>query len=104
MLRDAARTPREASDLTRVCAGYQAPSGWHRVYIALDEAGRWQVIDSSPARLVLVETLCGHDDRIDQAQALALDYACEQAAFRAGEREFDPLPRAQVVSAPRRAA
>jgi hypothetical protein len=104
MLRDAARARRDPCDLTRVCAGYQALGGWHPVYIALDEAGRWQVFDSSSAGLLLVETLCGHDDRIDQAQALALDYAGEQAAFHAGERESDPLPRAQVVSAPPQAA
>jgi hypothetical protein len=104
MLRNAARAPRDPSDLTRVCAGYQAPGEWHTVFIALDEAGRWQVFDSSPAGRVLVETLCGHDDRIDQAQALALDYAHEQAAFHTGEREFDPLPRAQIGSAPPRAA
>jgi len=104
MLRDAARAPRDPSDLTRVCASYHAPGGWHTVYIALDEVGRWQVFDASPAGFVLIETLVGHDDHIDQAQALAVDYAGEQAAFHAGERESDPLPRARVVAAPQRAA
>lgn len=104
MLRDAGRAARDPSDLTRVCAGYQAPGGWHTVFIAPDEVGRWQVFDSSRAGLVLIETLTGHDDRIDQAQALAVDYAGEQAAFHAGERESDPLPRVRVVSARQRAA
>ncbi len=37
-------------DLTRVCAGYAAPDGWHAVYICLDDGGRWQVFDASPTR------------------------------------------------------
>lgn len=96
--------PPHPADLTRVCAGYAAPVGWHAVYIALDDGGRWQVFDASPARLVLVETLTGHDDRIDQAQALAVDYAGEQAAYHAGRRESDPLPRPPVITPGQRAA
>ena len=81
-----------------------SPDGWHAVYIALDEAGRWQVFDASAAGLVLVETLTGHDDLVSQAQALALDYAREQAAYRAGRRDSCPLPRPQMVTATPRAA
>ena len=96
--------PPHPSDLTRVCAGYAAPDGWHAVYIALDDRGRWQVFDASTTHLVLVETLTGHDDRIDQAQALAVDYAGEQAAYHAQRRELDPLPRPQIVGLIRDAA
>jgi hypothetical protein len=84
--------------LTRVSAGYAAPDGCHAVYIELDERSRWQVFDASTTQLVLVETLPGHDDRIDQAEALAVDYAAEQTAYHAGRRESAPLPRPQVVT------
>jgi hypothetical protein len=90
--------PKAPSDLTRVSAGYAAPDGWHAVYIELDERGRWKVFDGSTTHLVLVETLTGHDDRLDQAEALAVDYAAEQTAYHAGRRESPPLPRPQVVT------
>jgi hypothetical protein len=96
--------PPHPSDLTRVCAGYAAPDGWHAVYIALDDGGRWQVFDASPTTLMLVETLTGHYDRIDQAEALAIDYAREQTAYLAGRRETAPLPRPQVIAPAQRAA
>jgi hypothetical protein len=96
--------PPHPSDLTRVCAGYAAPDGWHAVYIALDDRGRWQVFDASTTHLVLVERLTGHDDLIDQAQALAVDYAGEQAAYHAGRRDLDPLPGPHVITPARRAA
>jgi len=53
---------------------------------------------------VLIETLTGHDDRIDQARALALDYAGEKAAFHAGERDSDPLAHPTPLPASVRAA
>ena len=96
--------PPSPSDLTRVSGSYRAPDGWHAVYIALDDGGRWQVFDASMTQLVLVETLTGHDDRIDQAQALAGDYTGEQAAYRAANRESDPLPRPQIVTPTKHAA
>jgi hypothetical protein len=96
--------PPHPSDLTRVCAGYAAPDGWHAVYIALDDRGRWQLFDASTTQLGLVETLTGHDDLIDQAQALAVDYAGEQAAYHAQRRESDPLPRPQIVTPTKYAA
>jgi hypothetical protein len=96
--------PKAPSDLTRVSAGYAAPDGWHAVYIELDERGRWQVFDASNTHLVLVETLTGHDDRIDQAEALAVDYAAEQTAYHARRRALAPLPRPQVVTPGQRAA
>jgi hypothetical protein len=100
----AGRPPAAPSDLTRVSAAYPAPDGWHAVYIAVDEAGRWQVFDASATQLVLVETLTGHDDRIDQAQALAVDYATEQAAYNTGGRQSDPLPRQQIITPTQHAA
>ena len=59
------------------------------MYIALDErrpVAGVRCIDHPD--LVLVETLTGHDDRIDQAEALAVDYAAEQTAYLAGRREI----------------
>jgi hypothetical protein len=96
--------PPDPSDLTHVCAGYTAPDGWHAVYIALDEAGRWQVFDASTTGFVLVETLTGHDDLLDQAEALALDYASQQSAYLSGRRNGSPLPRPQILAGAPRAA
>jgi hypothetical protein len=106
MLREQAATPSGYGDpwqLTHVCAGYATAGGWHAVYVAVDRVGRWQVFDASVAGLVLVDTLAGHDDRLDQAEAEARDYAREQSAFHAGGRALDPLPRPHMVRAPRSA-
>ncbi len=65
---------------------------WHEVLVARDASGRWQVLDAAGSEIVVVETLTGHDDRLDQALALASDYAAEQQAYRDGRRELDPLP------------
>jgi hypothetical protein len=96
--------PPAPRDLTRVSAGYAGPDGWHAVYIALEAGGRWEVFDASGTGLVLVETLTGHDDRIDQADALAVDYAGEQAAYHSGRRESAPLQLPQIVAPAQRAA
>jgi hypothetical protein len=55
-----------------------------------DPAGRWQILDAAGSQLAVVETLTGHDDRLDQALALACDYAAEQQAYHEGRRESDP--------------
>jgi hypothetical protein len=78
---------------SQVSAGYQRAGSWHEVLVARDPEGRWQVIDRHFSQETLVETLTGHDDRLDQAQALARDYAEQQRAYHDGERETDPLPR-----------
>jgi hypothetical protein len=72
---------------------YSAASGKHVVLVVRDPAGRWQVLDRAAARVTLVETLTGHDDRLDQAIALARDYAEQQQAYADGRRTDDPLPR-----------
>jgi hypothetical protein len=71
---------------------YSAPSGEHVVLVVRDPAGRWQVLDRDAVHVTLVETLTGHDDRLDQAIALARDYADQQQAYHDGRRESDPLP------------
>jgi hypothetical protein len=73
--------------------GYRAAGTWHEVQVTRDPEGRWQLIDTAGSQVTLVETLTGHDDRLLQAQALARDYADQQRAYHAGERETDPLPR-----------
>jgi hypothetical protein len=83
----------------QVIAGYHAASAWHEVLIARDPAGRWQVIDAAGSAVALVETLAGHDDRLNQAQALARDYAEQQRAYHEGERAGDPLPRREGAPA-----
>src|SRR4051794_36273590 len=72
---------------------YRSGGEWHEVLVTRDPCGRWQVLDATGAELVVVETLTGHDDRLDQALALARDYAAEQHAFQDGSRHDDPLPR-----------
>jgi hypothetical protein len=77
----------------QVSARYKAAGRWHEILVARDPAGRWQVMDTVGSDVTLVETLTGHDDRLGQAQALARDYADQQRAYHAGERETHPLPR-----------
>lgn len=74
-------------------AGYERAGTWHEVLVTRDPAGRWQVIDAAGSQMALIETLTGHDDRLHQAEALARDYADQQRAYQAGERESDPRPR-----------
>jgi hypothetical protein len=64
----------------------------HLVSVGRTPEGRWRVLDTFAHRVIVVETLTGHDDRQAQARALALDYAAEQQAFQLGVREHDPLP------------
>ena len=73
-------------------AGYERAGTWHEVLVTRDPADRWQVIDAAGSQVTLVETLTGHDDRLRQAEALARDYADQQRAYHAGERETDPRP------------
>src|SRR3954451_4174240 len=82
------------------CGGYATSEGWHQLLAERDDAGRWQVFDAAGPRVVLVETLTGHDDRLAQAEALARDYASEQAAYHDGRRLSDPLPRPKLVHTP----
>ena len=72
---------------------YRSTGDWHEVLVTRDPSGRWQVLDATDSEIVVVETLTGHDDRLDQALALARDYAAEQHAFHDGSRDHDPLPR-----------
>lgn len=81
----------------RVGGRYRSQCEWHVVLVTRDPFGRWQVVDTARSEIVVVETLTGHDDRLDQAIALARDYAAEQQAYRTGRREFDPLPRPSTV-------
>lgn len=77
----------------RLGGRYRSPCEWREVLVTRDPAGRWQVLDGAGSETVVVETLTGHDDRLDQALALARDYAAEQQAFQDGSRESDPFPR-----------
>jgi hypothetical protein len=81
----------------RVGGRYRSSFEWHEVLVTRDPGGRWQVVDAAGSKIVVVETLTGHDDRLDQALALARDYAAEQRAYRDGCRDSDPLPRPATV-------
>jgi hypothetical protein len=77
-----------------VTARYRARDGSeHRVAVERTPEGRWRVLDIAGEDTVLVETLTGHDDRLEQAEALARDYAAEQQACHRGRRAEDPLER-----------
>ena len=66
-------------------ARYRARDGTdHLVSVDRTPEGRWRVLDTVADRVIVVETLTGHDDRQAQARALALDYAAEQQAFQLG--------------------
>jgi len=89
---------------TRVAGHYRSAWERHEVLVIRDASGRWQVVDAASSDIVVVETLTGHDDRLDQALALARDYAAEQQAYQDGRRESDPLPRPSMIDAAREAA
>jgi hypothetical protein len=77
-----------------VTVRYRARDGTdHLVTTGRTSEGRWCVLDTVADRVIVVETLTGHDDRQAQARAVALDYAAEQQAFQLGVREHNPLPK-----------
>ena len=88
----------------RVAGRYRAAWRLHEVLVCRDPAGRWQILDTGGPATVVVETLTGHDDRLDQALAVARDDAAEQQAFRDGTRESDPLPRVLTIDLARETA
>ena len=53
----------------------------------------WRVLDTVGDDAIVIDTLAGEEDRLDQAAALARDYAAEQQAHHDGARLDDPLPR-----------
>ncbi len=79
-------------DPNATAARYRARDGTeHHIIVQRTIEGRWRVLDRVADHAVLVETLTGHDDRREQAESLARDYATEQLAYHAGERPDDPL-------------
>jgi len=84
-----------------VTARYRARDGTdHLVRVDRTPEGRWRVLDTAAERIIVVETLSGHDDRQAQARAVALDYAAEQQAFQLGLRDHHPLPRRRPAAEP----
>jgi hypothetical protein len=82
-------------------ARYRARDGTdHLVSVDRAPEGRWRVLDTVEDRVIVVETLTGHDDRQAQARAVALDYAAEQQAFQLGLRDHPPLPRRRPAIEP----
>jgi hypothetical protein len=80
-----------------VCGRYAGPDGQREVAVARDATGRWLVADHGRDHALLVEILTGHDDRLDQAIAVARDYAAQKQAYHDGRREDDPRPRSNVL-------
>jgi hypothetical protein len=77
-----------------VTARYRARDGSeHVVAVRRTREGRWRISDITDRETLIVEELTGSDDRLAQAEALARDYAGEQAAYHRGDRVEDPLPR-----------
>jgi hypothetical protein len=76
-----------------IAARYRARDGTrHDVLVHRTPEGRWRVLDRAGPTTIVVETLRGFDDRLNQATALAGDYARQQQAFHDGQRPEDPLP------------
>jgi len=67
----------------------------HKVHVERDPERGWLVLDTVGNDAIVVDTLAGEDDRLDQAAALARDYAAEQQAHDDGQRLDDPLPKHQ---------
>jgi hypothetical protein len=85
-------------------ARYHARDGTeHRVLVERSPDGRWRVPDAVGDDAIVVDTLTGHDDRLDQAAALARDDAAEKQAHHDGERLIDPLPKPQPEASEERA-
>jgi hypothetical protein len=80
-----------------VCGRYTGPDGQREVAVARDAAGRWLVADHGRDDTLVVEILTGHDDRLDQAIAVARDYVGQKQAYHDGRREDDPLLRSTVL-------
>ncbi len=87
----------------RAAGHYRSSWEQHEVLVTRDPSGRWQVVDAASSSVVVVETLTGHDDRLDQALALARDYAAEQQAYQDARRASDPLPRPSMTDDAREA-
>jgi hypothetical protein len=80
-------------------ARYRARDGTeHQVLVERSAAGRWRVLDAVDDDAIVVDTLTGQNDRLDQAAALARDYAAEQQAHHDGARLDDPLPRREPAA------
>lgn len=76
---------------------YKAPSGRRRlVLVAVDENGVWLVYDVPASTKVksgvLVDRLLGDQEKVEEARALAVNYAACQTAFAQGRREEHPNP------------
>ncbi len=94
--RPARRAP--VRDFRALAIAYTARGGRRReVVIGVDSAGEWVLYDilangrAKTGRVV--QALAGEDERVRQAIAWQADYAATQAAYQAGRREEDPLPK-----------
>jgi hypothetical protein len=76
--------PQQLSARYRDAAGVE-----HRMRLERSTAGRWRVLDESPAGVRLVEELTGYEDRRPQAEALARDYARQAALPACGRADED---------------
>ena len=60
-------------------ARYRDPGGTvHDIIVRRTEQGAWEILDTSPARTHLVDSLSGFDDGRPEAEAVARDYASQQ--------------------------
>jgi hypothetical protein len=58
--------------------------GAQDVYVVWPTSLSWQILDVTLTGVVIVETLAGFDDRLEQARALARDYVREKRTTTAG--------------------
>ena len=94
----AEKTEQPEISASGLIVSYKAPSGRRRlVLLAVDENGVWLVYDvpagSTKAKTgVLVDRLLGDQEKVEEARALAVNYAACQTAFAQGHREEHPNP------------
>ncbi len=71
-------------------ARYTNSGALHVIIAARDPDGRWMILDISESHMTVVDVLRGHDDRLEQARAVAREYASQQEAHHTGSHRCDP--------------
>jgi hypothetical protein len=78
-----------------VTPSYTDPDGIrHEVTVRRTAADDWQVLDTSPAKTRIIETLDGRQDGQEQAEAVARDYAenVHRLGWVPGRRAAERIP------------
>ena len=85
-------------------ARYTSSGALHVIIAARDPDGRWMILDTSESGVTVVDVLRGHDDRFEQARAVAREYASQQEAHYSGGTDAIRLRRNSGWQMPRLAS